>query len=173
MFVGHGRHTLSLVLWPCTGRVRACRALHEKHAKVVSCRPFGGQSLPPAADEKPATPPTTKQPLRMLHETKKQLAILTASQFMRDGGLSLLVPMLPLLATELGTSATGIGIIISLPSAARLLLNMPMGRLADTIGRKPLMVWGSWLTALSTVATGHATSLMMMVPVRTITGVGR
>jgi len=41
-----------------------------------------------------------------------------------------------LLAGHLG--ATGVGMVISAPALATLMLNVPLGRLCDTVGRPPV-----------------------------------
>eukprot|EP00466_Bigelowiella_natans_P012041 jgi/Bigna1/34837/e_gw1.7.198.1 len=69
--------------------------------------------------------------------------------------------------------ATGVGLILSAPSAATLLLNVPLGRLCDIIGRKPLMWCGTALTAIGTTATGFVGgSLSTLLACRLIVGAG-
>lgn len=65
-----------------------------------------------------------------------------------------MVPVLPIFATELGLGATGIGALMAAPAVARLALNLPLGRLADTWGRKPLMQYGTLVTATGSIGTG-------------------
>ena len=88
-------------------------------------------------------------------EVKRQLVVISLSQLMLNLGFSQIVPVLPMFAAEMGghLGATGVGMVIAAPSAARIILNIPLGRLADTIGRKPLMWAGTALTATGTVAT--------------------
>ena len=62
--------------------------------------------------------------------------------------------------------------IIAAPSAARLLCNIPLGRLCDKVGRKPLMWTGTGCTAIGTIATGFSTSIESMLPWRLLVGVG-
>ena len=69
----------------------------------------------------------------------RQVAILVGSQVMLNLGVAQVVPVLPIMGQQMGLGATGLGVLISAPSAARLALNIPLGRLADTVGRKPLM----------------------------------
>ena len=112
-------------------------------------------------------------------ELKKQLLIISVSQLMLNLGFSQIVPVLPLFASQFAEAsggyiggATGLGMIIAAPSAARLCLNLPLGRLTDTIGRKPLMVAGTFLTSLGTFATPFASSVAAMIPFRLLVGAG-
>ena len=85
---------------------------------------------------------------------RRNVSILIGSQIMLNIGVSQVVPVLPILATEMGLGATGIGMLMAAPAVARLALNLPYGRMADTIGRKPLMRWGTLATASGSIATG-------------------
>ena len=96
----------------------------------------------------------------------KHVGILTASQFAVNAGFGVIIPIMPALSVELGLSATAVGFLIASPSITRLLLNMPAGQWADTLGRKPLMVGGTLLTAAGGIATGFATSLATLLPMR-------
>ena len=104
----------------------------------------------------------------------KHVAILTGSQLMLNMGFSQVVPVLPLFAQQMGghLGATGVGLIIAAPSITRLLFNIPLGRLCDKVGRKPLMWAGTGCTAIGTIATGFATSIETMLPWRLLVGIG-
>ena len=47
-----------------------------------------------------------------------------------------------------GVGAAAVGTTISVYALARLMMNLPAGMLADSYGRKPLLVWGPAITAL-------------------------
>mmetsp|Transcript_2640 Transcript_2640/g.5825 ORF Transcript_2640/g.5825 Transcript_2640/m.5825 type:complete len:403 (-) Transcript_2640:205-1413(-) len=85
-----------------------------------------------------------------------------------------MVPVMPMLAAQMGShlGATGIGMVISAPSIAMLLLNVPAGRLCDTIGRKPLMYGGTLMSALGTFLTAFAGSISTLIPCRLLVGAG-
>jgi MFS family permease len=51
-----------------------------------------------------------------------------------------IIPILPLFASSVGLESSGVGLIIALPSAAKLLLNLPVGYLVDTVGRRTPLV---------------------------------
>ena len=83
-----------------------------------------------------------------------------------------IVPLLPTYATQVGLSASGVGLIIAMPSAARLVLNLPLGFLVDAIGRKPPLVIGTLVEALGSIGTACASSLLTMCPPRLLVGAG-
>jgi len=93
---------------------------------------------------------------------------------MLNVGVSQVVPVLPLLATEMGLGAAGTGALISAPAFARLAVNLPLGRMADTSGRLPLMKWGTLLTAAGSVGTGVVMShgLPAVLGMRMLIGAG-
>ena len=72
-----------------------------------------------------------------------QLAVLSTSQFVVNAGFGVIIPVLPIFSAELGLGASGVGVLLSAPSLARVALNLPFGKLADSIGRKPLMIYGT------------------------------
>jgi hypothetical protein len=137
------------------------------------------------------------QPLR------RNVAILVGSQVLLNVGVSQVVPCLPILATEMGLGGTGIGsaeeaartrllfcrfalsadawrgrallsVLMAVPAVARLCLNLPFGRVADTIGRKPLMRYGTLLTAAGCIGTGALmhSGLVPVLASRLLVGAG-
>jgi MFS family permease len=103
---------------------------------------------------------------------KRKVGMMTASQFILNAGIGVVIPVLPLFATELGCGALGLGAIVSAPALSRLALNMRMGRLCDTKGRKPLMIGGTLVLAAASVSTGFAGSLATVLPARLLVGAG-
>ncbi len=61
-----------------------------------------------------------------------------------------------LLPQSFGVGAAAVGTTLSAYALARLCMNIPSGILADSCGRKPLLVWGPAITALGT-PPGHLT----------------
>ena len=72
--------------------------------------------------------------------TYKQVGILTGSQLITNLGFGCVIPVLPLFAVEMGLGPSGVGLILSTTALSRLILNIPAGRLADRVGRRPPMV---------------------------------
>ncbi|KAL1518955.1 hypothetical protein AB1Y20_003225 [Prymnesium parvum] len=83
-------------------------------------------------------------------------------------------PLLPLLASELGASASSVGLALSAFGAARLLLNVPVGLAADRLhdGTRPLLVGGGLVTGLGTAACGVATDTSELLAARLVAGAG-
>ena len=54
-----------------------------------------------------------------------------------------------------GVGAAAVGTTLSAYALARLCMNIPSGILADSRGRKPLLVWGPAITALGTPPGHH------------------
>ena len=104
----------------------------------------------------------------------RHVGILTGSQLILNLGFSQIVPVMPMFAAEMGghLGATGVGLVLSAPSAATLLLNVPLGRLADTVGRKPLMWAGTAITASGIALTAFCNSLWTLLPCRLLVGAG-
>mmetsp|Transcript_2204 Transcript_2204/g.3755 ORF Transcript_2204/g.3755 Transcript_2204/m.3755 type:complete len:542 (-) Transcript_2204:116-1741(-) len=104
----------------------------------------------------------------------RNVSILTGSQLVLNLGFSQMVPVIPMLAAQMGShlGATGIGLVISAPSIAMLLFNVPAGRLSDTIGRKPLMYGGTLICALGTFGSAFAGSITTLIPCRFLVGAG-
>ena len=103
---------------------------------------------------------------------KKTVVLLTGSQFINNLGFGCVIPVLPLFANDMGLGASGVGLILSTSAVARLCLNIPLGRLSDRIGRKPLMVGGQIGTALASLGTGMCSSLPQLLACRLLLGAG-
>ncbi len=68
--------------------------------------------------------------------------------------------------SKLGISAFGFGFAFSMLMVGRLLLQVPLGRLSDFIGRKPLIIGGLILMAPATILLGGVANLTQFVLVR-------
>ncbi|CAK9029807.1 Quinolone resistance protein NorA, partial [Durusdinium trenchii] len=107
-----------------------------------------------------------------LEASDRDLSLLLASQFPVFVAVGALIPVLPLYGQEFGLSQSSVGLLVSSPSLAKLLLNLPFGQLADQLGRKALMVGGMALCALADVGTGLAQSLPFLIVARLLLGTG-
>ncbi|KOO25758.1 tubulin-tyrosine ligase family protein [Chrysochromulina tobinii] len=86
--------------------------------------------------------------------------------------IGMIIPMLPAYAAQIGMTSSGVGLIVAMPSVARLVLNLPLGSLIDTIGRKPLLIIGTTVEAIGVLGTAFASSLATMLPPRLLVGAG-
>src|ERR1700738_2621322 len=80
-------------------------------------------------------------------------------------------PLLPQLSGDFGISAATAGLTISAVVLTTALSSSAYGPLSEVIGRRPLMVWGSLLLALATLACGFASSFGTLVALRALQGV--
>ena len=103
---------------------------------------------------------------------KLQLGLLISSSMLVQIGMGIIVPVLPHIAASIGLSATNLGLLIGLPPAVRLCVNLPIGHLVDTVGRKPPLMLGCGLVGLSYLATAYATSFAAVAAARLLYGVG-
>ena len=81
---------------------------------------------------------------------RRELLLLCGSQFIVNSGFGIIIPTLPALSGELGLGATGVGVVLAVPSAVRAALALPMGRVVDARGRVPLMTLGASASASAT-----------------------
>ncbi|CAJ1328896.1 unnamed protein product [Effrenium voratum] len=102
----------------------------------------------------------------------KDFNTLLLAQFPVFVAVGALIPVLPLYGQEFGLSQSSVGLLVSSPSLAKLLLNVPFGQLADSIGRRMLMVGGMVLCAVGDIGTGLATSLPFLILARLLLGAG-
>lgn len=102
----------------------------------------------------------------------RDFSLLLASQFPVFVAVGALIPVLPLYGQEFGLSQSSVGLLVSSPSLAKLILNLPFGQLADSLGRRVLMVGGMTLCAIADVGTGLASSLPFLIVARLLLGAG-
>lgn len=102
----------------------------------------------------------------------KPLQLLLFSQFLLFIGVGAVIPSIPLYGKEIGLSNSANGIVISAPAVALLLGAKFGGNFAD-IARKPAMMWGMALIAVSDLGTALAPNLGPLVLARLGLGAGR
>jgi MFS family permease len=73
--------------------------------------------------------------------------------------------------TQLGMNALGFSIAFSSLMVGRLILQVPLGRLSDYIGRRPLIFAGLLLMAPATALLGEATSMLQLTLLRVVQGI--
>lgn len=140
---------------PCM--LRACRAGLLRGASTIEPRAIGGIRAFGSSSTKNASssqPPNGRSSLWEDAALRRNVGILVGSQVLLNVGVSQVVPVLPILADEMNLGGTGMGMLMASPSVARLALNLPLGTAADTVGRRPLMQWGTLVTASGAVGTG-------------------
>ena len=87
-------------------------------------------------------------------------------------GQGLLVPTLPVYALELGASAGLVGLIVAAAGLGTLAADVPAGALLGRLGRRPAMLIGAGLVALSTLGIGLTGTVPLLVLLRLVAGAG-
>ena len=108
----------------------------------------------------------------MPESTAKPLALLLFSQFILFIGVGAVIPTIPLYGKQIGLSSAANGLVISAPALALLLLAKPAGNYADR-ARKPAMLLGMAIIAISDFGTSMAQSIIPLVIARLGLGAGR
>ena len=91
--------------------------------------------------------------------------------FVMAAAFTLVVPLENQVNARLNETAADFSIAFSALIIARFLLQVPFGRISDRIGRKPFIVSGLILMALSTIATGYLTTQWEFIIVRIFQGI--
>lgn len=112
------------------------------------------------------------------HETplpRKQLAILAVIALAEQTALNSISPYLPEMAStfpevEEGQVGLYVGLIASAFALAQFATNFAWGLLSDRVGRKPIVMLGTFLTAVCFVAFGFCRTLWQAVAVQALMG---
>ncbi len=101
---------------------------------------------------------------------RRRFLVLTALRWVSTG---LLIPILVLLARSRGLSLTEIGLVFGVQGFVVLLLELPTGGLADSLGRRPVLILAGLVGTVSLVVLYAADSVGMFVLVSALQGVYR
>jgi MFS family permease len=101
-----------------------------------------------------------------------RLPVLFVTAFIDMVGLTMIMPLLPFYAEQLGASATVVGLLIAAFSLAQLLVAPLWGRSSDRYGRRPAILAGLLVTAVAYVLFAFAGSLPLLLLSRLLQGVG-
>ncbi len=101
-----------------------------------------------------------------------RLPVLFVTAFIDMVGLTMIMPLLPFYAEQLGASATVVGLLIAAFSLAQLLVAPVWGRSSDRYGRRPAILAGLLVTAVAYVLFAFAGSLPLLLLSRLLQGVG-
>jgi MFS family permease len=101
-----------------------------------------------------------------------RLLVLFVTAFVDMVGLAMIVPLLPFYATDLGASATVVGVLVSAFSVAQLAVAPLWGRFSDRYGRRPAILAGLLLTAGAYLLFAAARSVPALLLSRLVQGMG-
>ena len=115
-----------------------------------------------------------RRPLRRARgSSTAPFVVVTAATFFFFGFVGLVVTTLPrFIEHELGGDGVAIGLNLAVFSVAAIAARPLISRIGDRLGRRVLMVGGSLLAGAAAAATGFASSLLELVPLRALSGVG-
>ncbi|HEX7167190.1 MAG TPA: MFS transporter [Acidimicrobiales bacterium] len=86
-------------------------------------------------------------------------------------GFGIVLPILPLYAERFDASPLQIGLLVASFSFAQFVCSPFLGRLSDRVGRKPVLVFSLVGTAVGSLLTGIAPSLVVLFAGRIVDGV--
>ena len=101
-----------------------------------------------------------------------RLLVLFVTAFVDMVGLTMIIPLLPFYATELGASATVVGLLVSAFAVAQLAVAPVWGRFSDRYGRRPAILAGLLLTGSAYVIFAFAGSVLVLLLSRLVQGAG-
>ena len=101
-----------------------------------------------------------------------RLPVLFVTAFVDMVGLTIIVPLLPFYATDLGASAAVVGLLVSAFSLAQLAVAPVWGRFSDRYGRRPAILAGLLLSAGAYVIFALAGSVLALLVSRLVQGLG-
>jgi len=104
--------------------------------------------------------------------TRGPLLVLFVTAFIDMVGLTMILPLLPFYARDLGASATLVGLLIAAFSLAQLVVAPVWGRFSDRYGRRPAILAGLLVTAAAYLLFAFAGTLALLLFSRIIQGVG-
>ncbi len=96
---------------------------------------------------------------------------LAFATFAMASAFSMLTTLEPQINQHLNQSAFMFSIAFSSLMFSRLILQIPLGRLSDRIGRKPLIVLGLIFIAPATMLIGYAMTTMQLIGLRILQGI--
>src|SRR4026207_2459642 len=101
-----------------------------------------------------------------------RLLALFVTAFVDMVGLTMIIPLLPFYATELGASATVVGLLVSAFAVAQLVVAPVWGRFSDRYGRRPAILAGLLITSCAYVIFALAGSVPVLLLSRLVQGLG-
>jgi MFS family permease len=104
------------------------------------------------------------------------LVTLSLGELLFMMGVGFIGPILPPYIQSLGVEATAtgtkLGLLITVYGAARAVMDIPAGQFAQKLGRRPLLIFGPLMVALSALACGMATDYWQLILFRFLQGLG-
>jgi MFS family permease len=121
---------------------------------------------------KPAIVPKQKRGFRLFDRDLINISVLGAgfATFMMASDFSMISTLENQFNARLSQGAFGFGIAFSALMVSRLLFQVPLGRLSDRIGRRPLIIGGLLLMAPATLLLGWVATTLELTGMRMVQG---
>jgi DHA1 family tetracycline resistance protein-like MFS transporter len=100
----------------------------------------------------------------------RQLFVLFLTVFISLVGFGIIIPLLPFYASTFGASPTTIGLLFASFSAAQLIAAPVLGSLSDRLGRRPVLLFSLFGTAVSFALLALAQGLTLLFVARIVDG---
>jgi len=112
------------------------------------------------------------RPFKIIDRSLLSPGILSAgiATFLAANAFSMVTTLENEFNLRLNMNAFGFSLAFSGLMIGRLLSQVPLGRLSDSIGRRPLVFWGLLLMAPATILLGEATSMLQLALLRIAQG---
>lgn len=109
--------------------------------------------------------------MTLLLKNRGSVLILMFNIFLVFTGIGLIIPIMPKFMTELGINGSTVGLLVAAFSLTQLLFSPLAGRLADSFGRKRMIVIGLLIFALTEWLFGVASNSTLLFVSRLIGGI--
>lgn len=103
---------------------------------------------------------------------RSPLLVLFVTIFIDLMGFGIIIPILPIFATQLGANGFMVGVIAMSYSLFQFLFAPFWGNLSDRVGRRPILLISIVIMAGSYVMFAHANTLFLLLLSRVLAGVG-
>lgn len=115
---------------------------------------------------------STRQEMRADRSVRSIVIAVSASALAEWGGASAVLPLLPIYLRRHGSSDALIGLTMAAFYATAVLVQYPLGRLSDRIGRRVIQVGGLATYAAATILFVFVTDPVVMLLLRGLQGAG-
>ena len=118
------------------------------------------------------TPTRSIDPRPAADRSRRLIRTLTVTVFLQWMGATAIVPMLPVYIQRLGGSDALAGVVMAAFFAAGVVSQYPIGRLADRVGRRPVLLAGLVTYGLASFSFLLPISATVAIGLRALQGVG-
>ncbi len=110
--------------------------------------------------------------IRSLDATQRTLGWLCLVVGINQLGFGSIVPIVPTFARSFGVSQAVAGLVISVYGLGRLLFDLPMGGLAERVGRRKIIIIGELVTTIGSLLCAVAGTFPLLILFRFVGGIG-